>query len=47
MTETRPPFDDDAYELTTPQAAAAPLLIDSPHSGRVYPADFKTVELAT
>ncbi|GAB4394617.1 MAG: N-formylglutamate amidohydrolase [Kiloniellaceae bacterium] len=36
------PFDDRAYDLFEPQGTEAPLLIDSPHSGRVYPADFET-----
>lgn len=37
-----PPFDLRAYDLFEPQGEEAPLLIDSPHSGRVYPADFET-----
>ncbi len=37
-----PPFDLRAYDLFEPQGIEAPLLIDSPHSGRVYPADFQT-----
>jgi len=36
------PFDDRAYDLVTPQGPEVPLLIDSPHSGRCYPADFAT-----
>ncbi|WP_193369863.1 N-formylglutamate amidohydrolase [Pelagibius marinus] len=36
------PFDSWAYDLFEPQGEEAPLLIDSPHSGRVYPADFQT-----
>jgi len=43
MTESDPPFDARAYDLFAPQGLEAPLLIDSPHSGRVYPTDFKTV----
>lgn len=43
MTETDPPFDARAFDLFMPQGPEAPLLIDSPHSGRVYPADFETV----
>lgn len=38
-----PPFDERAYEFFEPQGPAAPLIIDSPHSGRVYPEDFETV----
>lgn len=37
-----PPFDLRAYDLFEPQGEEAPLLIDSPHSGRVYPDDFQT-----
>jgi len=37
-----PPFDSRAFQFTVPEGAEAPLLIDSPHSGRVYPADFET-----
>jgi N-formylglutamate amidohydrolase len=37
-----PPFDDRAYEFLMPGGDEAPLLIDSPHSGAVYPQDFKT-----
>ncbi len=43
MTESDPPFDARAYDLLSPRGAEAPLLIDSPHSGRAYPADFETV----
>lgn len=28
------------YILTEPTSAKAPLIVDSPHSGRIYPADF-------
>lgn len=28
------------YTLTTPEKPALPLVFDSPHSGRIYPADF-------
>ena len=36
----RPPFDADAYDFF--EAAVPSLLfIDSPHSGRVYPEDFR------
>ncbi|GAB4369157.1 MAG: N-formylglutamate amidohydrolase [Kiloniellaceae bacterium] len=37
-----PPFDEKAYDIFAPRGDAVPLLIDSPHSGRVYPADFVT-----
>ena len=37
-----PPFDSRAFEIFTPQGTEAPLLIDSPHSGRSYPDDFQT-----
>ncbi|MGD1878663.1 MAG: N-formylglutamate amidohydrolase [Kiloniellaceae bacterium] len=37
-----PPFDERAYDLLAPAGEAVPLLIDSPHSGRVYPEDFVT-----
>lgn len=37
-----PPFHNRAFDLFAPETAEAPLLIDSPHSGRVYPADFET-----
>ena len=43
MTETDSPFDARAFDFFAPQGAEAPLLIDSPHSGRVYPQDFETV----
>lgn len=36
------PFNEQAYELVVPLGAEVPLLIDSPHSGRCYPADFQT-----
>lgn len=36
------PFDDRAYDLIAPQGTEIPLLIDSPHSGRCYPDDFRT-----
>lgn len=39
--DLRPPFDANAYDFFS-AADPAPLLIDSPHSGRVYPADFRT-----
>ncbi len=37
----RPPFHAAAYDVF-PAAAPTPLLIDSPHSGCVYPPDFHT-----
>ncbi|HMA13697.1 MAG: N-formylglutamate amidohydrolase [Bacteroidota bacterium] len=37
------PFDSRAFDLVAPDGAGAPLLIDSPHSGRDYPDDFETV----
>ena len=37
------PFDDRAFDFFAPEGPEAPLLIDSPHSGRVYPADFQTL----
>jgi N-formylglutamate amidohydrolase len=43
MTAEDPPFDARAYDLTEPAEGGAPLLIDSPHSGRVYPVDFETL----
>ncbi|NIA70640.1 N-formylglutamate amidohydrolase [Pelagibius litoralis] len=39
--ETRQPFDLDAFDFFE-GAKPTPLLIDSPHSGRVYPGDFST-----
>ncbi|MEO3428983.1 N-formylglutamate amidohydrolase [Pelagibius sp. CAU 1746] len=42
MTESAAPFDERAYDLRLPEGQEAPLLLDSPHSGRVYPADFRT-----
>lgn len=36
------PFDEQSYELRAPAGPEAPLLIDSPHSGRCYPDDFQT-----
>lgn len=41
IAETPAPFGDDAFAFFE-AADPAPLLIDSPHSGRVYPADFRT-----
>ena len=41
--ENDPPFDDRAFDFLLPEGTEAPLLIDSPHSGRCYPDDFKTV----
>jgi N-formylglutamate amidohydrolase len=38
-----PPFHDRAFDFFAPEGAEAPLLIDSPHSGRCYPDDFQTV----
>ena len=38
-----PPFDARAYDCFAPVGTQAPLLIDSPHSGRAYPEDFETV----
>ncbi|MEQ8356346.1 MAG: N-formylglutamate amidohydrolase [Kiloniellaceae bacterium] len=43
MTRDDPPFDARAYDFFAAAGPEAPLLIDSPHSGRVYPADFETV----
>ena len=43
MTAILPPFDEHAFDFFAPEGPEAPLLIDSPHSGRVYPADFETV----
>lgn len=37
------PFDGRAFDLVGPVGAQAPLLIDSPHSGRCYPDDFETL----
>ena len=34
-------MNDQAYELMRPTAARAPLVFDSPHSGRDYPDDFR------
>lgn len=42
-TEDDAPFDSRAFDFFAPVADEAPLLIDSPHSGRCYPADFETV----
>jgi len=41
--ENDPPFDERAFDFFAPVGSEAPLLIDSPHSGRCYPDDFKTV----
>jgi N-formylglutamate deformylase len=41
--ETDLPFDSRAFDFSAPEGAEVPLLIDSPHSGRVYPDDFETV----
>jgi N-formylglutamate amidohydrolase len=41
--ESVPPFDEHALDFFAPEGEAAPLLIDSPHSGRCYPEDFETV----
>jgi len=38
-----PPFDERAFDFFAPAGAEAPLLIDSPHSGRSYPDDFATL----
>src|SRR3546814_9871511 len=38
-----PPFDARAFDVFLPQGPEAPLLIDSPHSGRCYPGDFQTL----
>src|SRR3546814_4105823 len=45
MTESDndPPFDARAFDVFLPQGPEAPLLIDSPHSGRCYPGDFQSV----
>lgn len=37
------PFDGRAFDIVAPDGREAPLLIDSPHSGRDYPDDFATV----
>jgi N-formylglutamate amidohydrolase len=37
-----PPFDARACDFFAPAGDEVPLLVDSPHSGRVYPADFVT-----
>ena len=42
MTAPLPPFDEHAFDFFAPEGPEAPLLIDSPHSGRVYPEDFET-----
>lgn len=36
-----PPFDENAFDFFE-AAKPTPLLIDSPHSGRIYPDDFRT-----
>lgn len=41
--ENDPPFDAHAFDVFAPQGPEAPLLIDSPHSGRCYPGDFQTL----
>lgn len=41
--ENDPPFDARAFDLFSPRGPEAPLLIDSPHSGRCYPRDFQAV----
>jgi N-formylglutamate deformylase len=41
--EYDPPFDARAFDFQAPMGTEAPLLIDSPHSGRCYPHDFETV----
>lgn len=41
--ESDAPFDSRAFEVFVPVGTEVPLLIDSPHSGRCYPEDFKTV----
>ena len=33
----------DAYDLSEPSADALPIVLDSPHSGTEYPADFDTI----
>lgn len=44
MTALKSPHPDDVLTLLHPDdETAAPLLMDSPHSGRVYPEDFETV----
>ena len=40
--DTVPPFDEDAFDFIAPGGEELPLLIDSPHSGRIYPDDFVT-----
>lgn len=40
MTQTMPGIKG-VYSLTTPVKSALPLVFDSPHSGRIYPADFR------
>jgi N-formylglutamate deformylase len=37
------PDPHDAYMLLRPTAAALPIVLDSPHSGSAWPADFDTV----
>ena len=39
--DSRPPFGEAAFSFHPPEGPEAPLLIDSPHSGRAYPGDFK------
>jgi N-formylglutamate amidohydrolase len=41
--ENDPPFHGRAFDFFAPEGGEVPLLIDSPHSGRRYPADFATV----
>ena len=41
--ENDPPFHSRAFDSFVPEGGEVPLLIDSPHSGRRYPADFATV----
>jgi N-formylglutamate amidohydrolase len=41
--ENDPPFDCRAFDFVAPEGGEVALLIDSPHSGRRYPADFATV----
>src|SRR3546814_8004076 len=41
--ENDPPFDAGAFVFHAPAGTEAPLLIDSPHSGRCYPENFHTL----
>lgn len=44
MTTLKSPHPDDIFTLLRPEDdLAVPLIMDSPHSGRIYPEDFQTV----